>query len=299
MVGRGAYRSSNGEKHAFRLDTITVLREGLPLLAVYLLYSIVRWVVASDDSGVALSNALKIIQLERHLGIFFEPIIQSNLIRHAHGVIQLANLFYSVGYIPVLVITAVALYTRRRDRYHTFRLAFLMALGLALVGYSLYPLAPPRFMPEFGFVDTQQTYGTGLYSDPFFMTLYNPYAAMPSMHFCCALLVAITARGFGRRAIRVAGALYPCLMAVVVVMTGHHYLLDIVGGGIAASLAWRLTQFLRARKDTAPRVTVQNRPVDKRLPNRPMPAPAIKVDRGWVVQQEMSYIRSRHGYWGR
>jgi membrane-associated phospholipid phosphatase len=299
MIGRDTYLRSNKKGQAFKIDFLALVREGLPLLAVYLLYSLVRWVVASDDSGVALSNALKIVQLERHMGIFYEPIIQSNLIRHAGGVIQLANLFYSVGYLPILVILAVALYKRKRDRYHTFKLAFLMALGFALVGYSLYPLAPPRLMPEFGFVDAQQTYGSGLYSDPFFMTLYNPYAAMPSMHFCCALLVAITASGFGRRVIRVAGALYPCLMAVVIVMTGHHYLLDIVGGGIVASLAWRLTRVLRARKALAPRVVTQEGRAHKRLPRSAVPASTIRVDRGWTMQQEMSYIRSRHGYWGR
>ena len=31
---------------------------------------------------------------------------------------------------------------------------FIVAMGLALVGYTLYPTAPPRMFPEDGFVDT-------------------------------------------------------------------------------------------------------------------------------------------------
>ena len=118
-----------------------------------------------------------------------------------------ANIFYTAGYFPVLAITAVSLYRFERNRFHTFKLAFLLGLAFALIGFSLFPLAPPRLLPGMGFVDTQQVYGSGLYNDKAVASLYNPYAAMPSMHFGWALLVGIIAFSSGRRLVKVAGVL--------------------------------------------------------------------------------------------
>ena len=59
---------------------------------------------------------------------------------------------------------------------------FMVAMGIALVGYTLYPTAPPRFFPEWGFVDTVADF-TGVKHDSSTVNaLFNPYAAVPSMH---------------------------------------------------------------------------------------------------------------------
>lgn len=238
-------------KRVKSLERNPLVREGSPLLGLYWLYSTIRWFVARESPYEAFQNAFKIIQLEKQLGIFHEPTIQRWFVDHGLGVIQFANTFYSLGYFPVLILTAVLLYRLDPERFHTFKLAFLLGLGFALICFSLFPLAPPRMLPAAGFLDTQQRYGDGLYNQKFVLSFYNPYAAMPSMHFGWALLVGIVARSSGRRSLKVIGTLYPCCMAVVIVLTGHHYFLDIVGGGVVVGLAYGLVKMIHPAKEPA------------------------------------------------
>ena len=233
-----------------KLSQHPLVREGAPLLALYWLYSTVRWFVAYDSPYEAFANAFKIIRVEQQLGIFCEPVIQRELIDHTLGVVHFANFFYTFGYFPVLLLAGALLYRFDRERFHNFKLTFLIGLGLALIGYVLFPLAPPRMLPEVGFVDTQQVYGSDLYNQKFVVSFYNPHAAMPSMHFGWALLVGMMAFTCNHRALKAIGILYPCCMALVIVATGHHYVLDVAGGGVVVGLARGLVKVLPRVKST-------------------------------------------------
>jgi hypothetical protein len=237
----------NRDKALGRLKKLArnpLLREAAPLLGLYWLYSLIRWLVAYDSPYEAFTNAFKVIRLEKQLGIFYEPIIQRWLIDQAMGVVHFANWFYTVGYFPILLLAAVFFFRFDRDRFHTFKHTFMLGLGFALICFSLFPLAPPRMLPEVGFVDTQQVFGSDLYNQKSMASLYNPYAAMPSLHFGWALLVGMMAFTFSRRALKVMGVLYPLSMALVIVTTGHHYILDIAGGGAVVALAYGLVKAL-------------------------------------------------------
>lgn len=229
-----------------------LVREGAPLLGLYWLYSTIRWFVARENPYEAFKNAYDIIELEINLGIFFESAIQGKLIDHALWVVKIANEFYSWGYFPVLVLASVLLYWSDQDRFHYFKLTFLLGLGFALICFSIFPLAPPRMLSEIGFIDTQKVYGSGLYNKKAVLSFYNPYAAMPSLHFGWTLLVGIMAWTSRRRWLKALGALYPCSMALVVVITGHHYVMDILGGGTVVGLSYTLVRVLpRAIKEWA------------------------------------------------
>jgi membrane-associated phospholipid phosphatase len=230
------------KKRLVSLGKNPLVLEAAPLLGLYWLYSSIRWLIARDSPYEAFNNAFKLVHLERQLGIFHEPTIQSWLIEHARTVVHAANEFYTIGYIPVLILCGVLLYRFAPDRYQIFRLTFLLGLGFALICFSVFPLAPPRMLPGFGFVDTQQVFGSSLYNRKAVLSFYNPYAAMPSLHFGWTLLVGIMAYSFQRRIFRIIGVLYPATMAVVIVTTGHHYFLDIVGGGIVVGLAYALVK---------------------------------------------------------
>ena len=68
--------------------------------------------------------------------------------------------------------------------------------------------------------------------------LYNPYAAVPSMHIGYALVVGASLVKFARRrALRLAGGLYPLFMLLVVTATGNHFFVDALAGALAAVLA--------------------------------------------------------------
>jgi membrane-associated phospholipid phosphatase len=227
-----------------RLAKFALIREGAPLLGLYWLYSSIRWFIARNSPYEAFTNAYKIVDLERQLGIFHEATIQNWLIEHNMGFVHIANGFYTIGYFPVVILCAFLLYRLTPYCFQTFKLTFLLGLGFALFCFSVFPLAPPRMLPGVGFIDTQQVFSNGLYNHKFILSFYNPYAAMPSLHFGLALLVGIMAHGFERRSLKIAGVLYPSFMALVIVTTGHHYFLDIVGGGLVVGLAYSMVKGL-------------------------------------------------------
>src|SRR5215208_7591499 len=88
------------------------------------------------------------------------------------------------------------LHQRRPAAFAFVRTTLLLASGLALVGFLVYPTAPPR-LAGIGIADTVSNghvdLNRGLVS-----SLYNPYAALPSMHVGYALVVAAALVRLGR-----------------------------------------------------------------------------------------------------
>ncbi len=115
---------------------------------------------------------------------------------------------------------------------------FMVAMGIALVLYAAFPTAPPRFMPEWGFQDSVAHF-TGLTSEGSSANaLYNPFAAVPSMHVAFALMLALPMAHLARR--RVVKALwltYPALVTFVVVATANHWWFDAFTGALTAGVA--------------------------------------------------------------
>jgi membrane-associated phospholipid phosphatase len=268
-----------------RLGRNPLVREGALLLGLYWLYSSIRWFIARDSPFEAYENAFRIIHLERQLGIFHELTIQNWLVEHNMGFVHIANAFYTVGYFPIVVLCAVLLYRYAPSYFQAFRLTFLLGLGFALLCFSVFPLAPPRLLPGIGFVDTQLAFGDGLYQQKFVLSFYNPYAAMPSLHFGLAFLVGMIAYSFERRILRILGVAYPSFMALVIVTTGHHYILDIAGGGIAIALAYSLVKALPyVAKEMASSPAAMNGSVQytgKRSPAGPMRRSGNLPDLSW------------------
>ncbi len=227
-----------------KLVNNVLVREGMPLLGLYWLYSTIRWFVAREGPFEAFQNAFRIIYVERQLGIYHELTLQRWLLEHATGVVRIANEFYTLGYFPVLIACGVLLYRYQPERFAVFKQTLLLGMGFALVCFSLFPLAPPRMLPALGFVDTQRVLGANLYNHKSVLSFYNPYAAMPSLHFGWTLLVGIVTFGLRRRVFKILGVLYPSCMAFTIVATGHHYILDVVGGGIVIGLAYGLVRAL-------------------------------------------------------
>ena len=73
----------------------------------------------------------------------------------------------------------VYLYVRHNGSFYFVRNMFIVSWAIALAGYALYPTAPPRFFPEWGFVDSVADF-TGVQPDSVTANaLFNPYAAVP------------------------------------------------------------------------------------------------------------------------
>ena len=211
----------------------------------YWVYRLVRGQVF-EQSAVAFENARLIVDAERALGLFFEPNLQSWAI--ASGWIDdVGAWLYLNTHFVVTTCTLAFIYLFRNEHFYFVRNMFMVAMGLALVGYVVFPTAPPRMLGELGFEDSVAQY-TGVTSDASMNALFNPYAAVPSMHVGFALMLAVPMMRMARRAwVRVLWAAYAPVVTLVVVVTANHWVLDAVAGAAVAAVAAVAAQLLFAR----------------------------------------------------
>jgi PAP2 superfamily len=227
-------------------------REIALIAAFYGAYTLVRLLIPHDE-GAAYVHAGQIMRLEHQLGPNIELRLNHALLR-APGLARAANLFYATAHFAVTLTVLVWLYRRRPRHYRRLRTSLLLATGIALIGFWVYPLAPPRLMGADGFVDPVTAFHSfGLYSSPQAGSLTNQFAAMPSMHAGWALwcAVAIIVSMPRRPLIMALATLYPIVTITVIFSTANHYLLDAVAGGLVMAFALFVGLILHLRENRA------------------------------------------------
>jgi hypothetical protein len=228
---------------------LDVLRQVSLFAAAYLAYRLVRGLV-EGDANAAFAHARDLISLERTLHVFVEPSIQA-WASGSHFVMVAASWTYVNAQTSVTVAALVYLYLRHNRNFYFVRNMFMIAMVIALVGYAVFPTAPPRFMPEWGFVDTVSNL-TGVHvrhTSAVMTNLINPYAAVPSMHVAFALMVGWSlARLVRWRIARVLWLAYPFAIAFVIVVTANHFIFDAFLGALTAGAsAYGASWLARAR----------------------------------------------------
>jgi hypothetical protein len=228
---------------------LDALRQVLLFFIAYYGYRLVRGAI-DDPAGasVAFQNARNVIHLEQGLGLFVEPSIQAWAATKP-AVIDFASWTYLNCQSSVTLGALVFLYLFHNKSFYFVRNMFMVAMGIALVGYAVLPTAPPRFFPEWGFLDSVADF-TGVGHDSVTVNaLFNPYAAIPSMHVCFSLMIGVTlARLCKHRVTRILWGLYPLLVTFVIVATGNHFLADAMLGALTAAVsAWAAAWLARAR----------------------------------------------------
>jgi PAP2 superfamily len=221
------------------------VREIAALGVLYGVYEIVRG-AGGENVDAAMRNTADIVAVERAVGMYVERGVQD-----AFEAIPMAPALLGLAYVLLhFVGTAVALvwvHRRHPERFPVLRTTFIAATALALVGYVFFPAAPPR-LAELGFSDTVTT-ATGFdLSSDLLGALYNPFAAVPSLHFGYALIVgAALVTLAARRSVRILGALYPAAMLVIIVGTGNHFIVDAALGGLVVVAGWLAARVLIER----------------------------------------------------
>lgn len=243
-----------------RWDDITerILPRGWPdlfwqiglFIAAFVLYDLVRGVVNNGGVYTPFGNATKIINFERALHIFAEPSVQGWAL-NKHWLMDVADWTYLNGHFLLTLATLAFVYFRRNRSFYFIRNMFLVSMAIALLGYGLFPTAPPRLMHEWGFTDSISQFlvgGTGSIDLGPSSAFMNWYAAVPSMHVCFATMLAgAMACLVRRRAAKVAWALYPALVTFVVIVTANHYFTDVFLGALTAGASALLAKRLLAR----------------------------------------------------
>ena len=206
------------------------------MVVAFLCYFLVRGGVI-DRTGEALQNARGIIELQRSLGVFVEPAVNAWTMRESWRVDFFDFVYFWLDF-PLIIVIGIVLFWRKRPSYTLLRDALLISGGFALVFYWAFPVAPPRFLPEWGFVDTLQHFAHLSYQAQSISAFVNPFAAVPSLHVGWSLLVAIVLyQATTRTSIRLAGMTVLILQSIAVIATANHYLFDATIGVVVSLFA--------------------------------------------------------------
>ena len=195
--------------------------------------------VLTEFQTIACDRAYDLLHLERTLNIDIEGPL-NRIAAHTEWFAVFSNYFYALAHFVVTIGVLVWLYRRHPLQYRPMRTALYVTNALALLGYWLYSLAPPRFLPGEGYVDTVHEFGTwGSYASGDLSHASNQFAAMPSMHIGWALWAGLAIFWLARRKpIRWAGIAYPLVVLVVIMATANHFILDAVGGALALAFGF-------------------------------------------------------------
>lgn len=200
-------------------------RELVLVLALLLVYKYARF-LGRDHVAAALHNARNVIDIERTLGVFSEARLQDVFLSDT-GLIRFLNVYYLVAHVAVTIAAFVWLYVRHPDAYRRFRNVMITITLTGMVGHLLVPLAPPRMFPHLGFVDTAKALGPATYGagSPY-KGFANQFAAMPSLHFGWALVIAWAILLATKSRWRYVVILHPVVTLAAIVLTANHYWLD-------------------------------------------------------------------------
>jgi hypothetical protein len=194
-----------------------------------LLYQLVRGVVDRQPRSTAFAHAHTIVRLEEHVTHRLYELTLQHFVNSSHVLPTLVDWTYWNSEFTVVGVALLWVYMRRHEAFYGFRNSILLANVIGLVGYGLFPTAPPRLL-HVGFVNAHR--------DGLVQLVANPYAAMPSLHAGDALIVGLVmisaCRSWWARAL---WALWPGWVWFAVMATGNHFWLDCVAGVAVAAAA--------------------------------------------------------------
>jgi hypothetical protein len=190
--------------------------------------------ITRDADVVALHNAGRVISWERALGIFTERDLQ-RWVLSSRTAVELLNRYYVSVHFPVTIAFLTWAYVRHVDAYRRIRTWFVAVTLTALVIHVLFPLAPPRM--THGFVDTLRVFGPRIYTTDTSRSVANQFAAMPSLHFGWALMVAVGTVTIVRRPAALLAFAHPLVTLTAIVATGNHYWFDSLVAGLLVAVA--------------------------------------------------------------
>ncbi|HVM68241.1 MAG TPA: phosphatase PAP2 family protein [Gaiellaceae bacterium] len=204
-------------------------------IGFYCAYQVARG--AADRSvEQAFANGRWIIEFQRGLGSMIELPLQ-RLVEGSSFLIQATSYTYWLSQFAVIGLTLLWTYFRAHGAFFRFRNTLILANLIGLVGYVLVPTAPPRMFPEAGFTDTLR-HAAVSHESSLVSFASNPYAAMPSLHSCDALIVGVVMAAVVRRPwAKALWLAWPAWVWFSVMATGNHFWLDIAAGIAVAFVA--------------------------------------------------------------
>jgi hypothetical protein len=183
-----------------------------------------------------------------------ERYLQVGLVNHP-TIGQWANLYYAVMHLSTTGAMLFWLFWRHRDKYPRVRTTLALFTGLALL-VQLISVAPPRLLPQLGFIDIAERYGQSVYANANFSA--QALLAMPSVHIGWSMVVAGAVLWASTSRWRLLILLHPLLTLYVVTATGNHWWFDSLASALllAIVIAGQLLWYRWHAAGSAPGVTV-------------------------------------------
>jgi membrane-associated phospholipid phosphatase len=222
-----------------------IIGELLVVLLLLRAYDMVRS-HAQVREVAALRHGRQLLDVERWLHINIE--LSANLWTAQQTTLSLlASYWYQFAHLTVTIGALVWCWWRRASSYRRARNALVLTNVFGLAIFLIYPAAPPRFLPGLGFVDSVANAGFGAtHGGP---VTADQFGAFPSLHLAWAVWTAVVAHRLVRsKTLRRLWLCYPVITATVVVVTGNHYLLDIMAGVLIALVTLAITHRLPPRR---------------------------------------------------
>ena len=218
--------------------------------SLYSVWRLARVLPLAQDEG-AIDRARQIVRFQNALHMPTELSLQHFVLRH-DWLAWFTNYYYAIVHVPALIAFLVWLFVRDRERYPRWRNALAIMTGFCVV-IRFIRVAPPRFLPDLGYIDLSTHYGLSLYG-PVGTGVSDQFAAMPSIHVGWAALVSLGIVAVSTSRWRWLFLLHLALTMFAVSATGNHWWMDgivaIVLLGIALAIDDGVRRLARSRRTT-------------------------------------------------
>ena len=212
--------------------------QALLFFAGFVLYRVAYGLTASSGD-VARDHGSSILSAERTLGLAIEPGLQDAM----HPLVGVFTGVYLCAQLLVVWLVLAWCWRKARPVYRELRVAVLGTWVVGIACFAAWPAAPPRFVAGAGVSNSlADAFGN---SAERATAVYNPYAAMPSLHCAFALLAGIAIWRATRGYWRLLGVAWPVAVGMATVVTGNHWVLDVLAGWALASAAWAACSLAR------------------------------------------------------
>jgi hypothetical protein len=210
----------------------------------YWLYSLGRNAVP-EQATIALRHGRSVQHLQDVLHLNWELSVNHFVARN-EWLAQVMDYYYATLHFVVTIGVMVWLFVKSPHLYRGARTVLFTTTLIALLGFYLYPLAPPRLLPHYGYIDTLLKFHTwGSLADPKVAAHSNQYAAMPSLHIAWALWCGLSIFMCAQRLwVRLLALVYPLGTFLVIIGTANHFIIDAVGGAAILAAAFGIQWLL-------------------------------------------------------
>lgn len=210
----------------WRARIIPVTTELSFISVLYTLWRLAMKLPLDQPSG-AIERARQLNRFQNWLHMPAELSLQQFVLRY-DWLAQATNFYYAVFHVPAMILFLVWIFIRHRDKYPRWRSSLAMLTAACLV-IRYIRVAPPRFLPELGYIDLATRFGLSVYG-PVGTGVSDQFAAMPSIHVGWAAIVSLGIVFSSTSRWRWLYLAHLLITVLAVSATGNHWWLD----GVAA-----------------------------------------------------------------